>query len=602
MAVMGRRRRRVIPDLIIESVNNVEPISIEAMVLDTRLGNCHFKRLKYKGCPPTFTSKKSGTFFNNKYVLVDMNRDALIRELWNMVSSWEQTVTIRSYFNSLTRYFSFLDDLGRKVDLNDDTILLYCNYLNKEVDKGHYKPVTASNYKVGIVKLLKEQNRHSLLRKLPEVTGSRKSIKGYKPLTPQELKPITIAIFKSYAVFTNHFIAETIPEINPFFDEQKLESIGKSQTEINKLRRYAKCSISQGDWRNHMIRCGMMIAFMLTGINGTPLYNMKRRDVKFKSGIGDSYTFESIKGRAGHQQQSTDIGFTKRSKEFLETWLVISSKLSQGDDNAPLFPKIKVDGSLGISGEDSPQALINDQLAHYGFEKINSSRFRKTRSDVLMGVMGSVIEVASANNNSVETTRKSYLNGVEINNHRTIASAFNVQAKCANGGDKQTAINEAKFDFKDPWSDFDYKALRKKESANKTPTGMRCSQPNGDKAKSFVKSIKKAGIDLNESVKACTDFLGCFSCSHHRLIAERDDIWLMLSFKDTVEASLSRPAINSNPSDKFLKILNTVIAILQRFKEVALSEYNAAVELHEDAPHPLYSHDDSIKDLLGVYA
>ena len=76
----------------------------------------------------------------------------------------------------------------------------------------------------------------------------------------------------------------------------------------------------------------------------------------------------------------------------------------------------------------------------------------------------------------------------------------------------------------------------------------------------------------------------------------------MLSFKDTVEESLNRPAINSSPSSKFRKILNTVVEILKRFKEVAPSEFDAATELNKDNPHPLYSDKDSINDLLGVYS
>ena len=95
--------------------------------------------------------------------------------------------------------------------------------------------------------------------------------------------------------------------------------------------------------------------------------------------------------------------------------------------------------------------------------------------------------------------------------------------------------------------------------------------PKGAKAEVIINQLKKSGVEVDDNIKNCFDFLECFECPDHALIAEHDDIWMMLTFQDVVLQSLARPAINSYPSKKFTKIRNTVHAILKRYREVSLS-------------------------------
>ncbi|NQY35035.1 MAG: hypothetical protein HRT37_08745 [Alteromonadaceae bacterium] len=602
MGMLGKKRRKAITVPIEVPTNNVQPISIDAMIINIKKGtNCYFKRLKFKGCPNIATGGKSNGNFKLGEELIDMKRDTFIHECWDIINSLPVGETIKSYFDSIIFYVKFLDIVKRNASFDEDNILAFHLYLNGLADKGGISRNTINLKFTGISKILREQGKVNLLRKIPIVKGRSKVVKSHKALSTEELKPIANILYHSFKALSAHFLANTKPEVHPFFDVNKLMKSGYTTEQIYKVECGARISV-RGNWENHMIRCAMMITFMLTGMNFTPLCEMRRSDVKFKKGTGDSYTFDSVKGRANGQQQSNDIGFTKRAKEFVEMWLVISDKLSAGDNNSLLFPNITNDGTLGSWKTNPPQSVINQQLAKYGYAHINSSRFRKTRSDILMRVMNSVVDVAGANNTTVSTTRRSYLNGVEQDHQRSLAGAFQIQANIAKGADKKTAIDELSFKFKDPLSDFDYKALKRKTIPNKTPSGIRCENPKGDKAKIVINSLKKAGLDLNDSIKSCTDFLDYFGCDNHRLIAEKDDIWLMLSFKDTIEESLSRPSINSKPSAKFIKIFNTVVAILKRFKEIARIEYDATVEQNNEKSHPLYSDKESVNDLLGVYS
>ncbi|NMU18478.1 hypothetical protein HKA97_00590, partial [Vibrio parahaemolyticus] len=99
----------------------------------------------------------------------------------------------------------------------------------------------------------------------------------------------------------------------------------------------------------------------------------------------------------------------------------------------------------------------------------------------------------------------------------------------------------------------------------------------------------------------CTDFLGCFECEYHRLVSEVEDIWLMMSFNDTLQQMKDYPAINSLPTDKFHKLCNTIESILTRFKAVSPDNYAQAQEKHSESPHPLYSDGYSLMDLLEAF-
>ena len=75
----------------------------------------------------------------------------------------------------------------------------------------------------------------------------------------------------------------------------------------------------------------------------------------------------------------------------------------------------------------------------------------------------------------------------------------------------------------------------------------------------------------------------------------------MLSFKDSLIEVMGYPSLNSIPSNRLRKILNTVNAILERYNVIVPDEYKAASELNKKEPHPLYDDSSSIDDLLEIY-
>jgi hypothetical protein len=85
-------------------------------------------------------------------------------------------------------------------------------------------------------------------------------------------------------------------------------------------------------------------------------------------------------------------------------------------------------------------------------------------------------------------------------------------------------------------------------------------------------------------------------------VADVDDIWLMLSFQDSLNEMKQYPAVNSLPKSRFNRLYRTIEAILVRFKEVSVVNYRQAIEKHKSTNHPLYSTLYSLNDLLEVFS
>lgn len=85
-------------------------------------------------------------------------------------------------------------------------------------------------------------------------------------------------------------------------------------------------------------------------------------------------------------------------------------------------------------------------------------------------------------------------------------------------------------------------------------------------------------------------------------MSDVQDIWLMLSFRDTLQEMQQLPSINSFPDGKYNTLYQTVNGILQRFEEKSKENFKQALEKHKTEVHPLYSSVYSLNDLLEVFA
>ena len=457
--------------------------------------------------------------------------------------------------------------------------------------------------------LLRQNNRRQDAKKLPSIKNDKTNTETLDLET--ELKPTVKALFSAYFSLLNHFRAGSIPSKHPLYNESLFEQEAKKQGANGKQlagRRQAFANALRNALPNKpMVELAMMLTYMFTGMNSTPLANMRICDVSFREVQGGKYLFNSDKGRANDQEQDNTIGFSKHARRFIESWLDVSKQLANGDDNAYLFPYFTMDGrAISYSqNSKSPQQSINKMLKYLGLTTITPSKFRKTRSDILFRVTESVYLVAMSNNNSPEVTARTYIYGTDKEHENNLSAALNAKYDVAKGKEIKDAVSEAKHKYGDILDNYEYQRLRQGQDRTheaRTPTGARCNDSRKGAGSIIEKSLRRAGVATDKSESACTDFLSCFDCQEHTFVTDVEDIWLMLSFKDTLQQLQQTPAINSMPERKYTDLFNTVESILHGFKVKNENNYQQALEKLMDAPHPLYSTVYSLNDLLETFS
>lgn len=595
----------------------VEPLRIEDMVISTPHCNLYFKRLKYKGCP-TLSTGRFGSIspqFRQGVELIDAERDDFIRECFQLLKGCNRYT---AYFNFtyLIKYLVWADDTCQAIPsegyLAWTLISRNMDWCSQQCKLGRLSLAEFTGRKKALSWFLRQTNRNLDAENLPSIKGLKGATTKRAPLDLEsELKPTAKALFRAYTTLLDHFKHGTTPSRHPLYDKSLIEleasKKGIAGNGLLALKQGFVNTVNRGHPHRHIIEVAMMLTYMFTGMNTNSLANMRISDTSFREVQSGKYIFDSVKGRAKHQEQDNAIGFSKHAKQFIESWLEVSKKIANGEKHSYLFPYFTSDGRRVSypQARKKPQQRINKLFGHLGLATITPSKFRKTRSDALYRVTESVYLVAMSNNNSLIVTARTYINGTEKEHENNLSAAISAKFDIAKGKDVITAVSEAKHRHGDILDDYEYQRLRKGKDRSRearTPTGARCNDSRLGAASIIGKSLKRVGIKTDDSEAACTDFLACFECAHHAFVTDVDDIWLMLSFKDTLQQLQQTPAVNSMPERKYIDLFNTVDSVLDGFKEKNATNYCQALEKLKDAPHPLYATVYSLNDLLEIFS
>ena len=608
-----RKPVKVTGDMVI-SAASIEPLTIEQMTLKaTNTTIAHFKRLKYNGCPKL--TKKG--LLDPKVEHIDMGRDGFARKMYYLFEPGFNS-SLATHFSHLCKYIAWLDAKGYEAVKGDyfqqSLIKAYMGQWDTWVKQGKYKKGTWSLARAMLSALLKAQERHGEAKSLPVIKGIKKDTVSYEGIhVESELKPTAQALFRGFYGLAKHVKQGTVPKIHPLWDEERFNKHAltcewNAQQKSSKESAFKVAVGINGTWRNQLVRVAAMLCFMFTGMNTSPLLRMRRSDVKFKQIQGGKYLFEAEKGRAQHLELDNALGFSKRAKEFIEDWLSLSALISEDDEAEWLFPYFTRDGEISsfVNVCKSPQTGLNKLLGYLGLTPLTASALRQTKSDTLMKVTEDIYLVSMSLNNGVNTVKRVYSGGMTKDHERNLAASMDAKFNIAKQGKPiKEAVDEAKYAYHDVLSEYDYQRLRKNKKEQHealTPVGVRCQDNTQGAAELIDKALKRSGVDIPGEEKRCTDFLECFECEHHKLVAAVDDIWLMLSFQDTLNEMQQYPTVNSSPKVRYRKLCMTIEAILSRFKEVDIDNYTQAQEKHKEACHPLYSSLYSLNDLLEVFS
>lgn len=624
-------KRKAIKVVTKPKTASVEPLSIDDMCIDNGKGQRFWlKRLRYRGVPTLVRGGCNQGEFKTPDELVFANRDGFIREVYRLKPTGSTLTHHNHIAGGLVFYLRYLDEFEpQALPLANDNMERCIKHFNNLRLNG-VTPSLSTTIRCGLAYILKQLDRESDARNLPEVSGFEASGKQGALDIETELKPIGRILTKGYRALIQHIKNDTHPDIHPFFDEALLNKMiakqgwtwrkliaqkvaFKKAVEPSIIARtknlFDDKTLKRVVLLNQTSRCALQLFFMLTGMNDSVLKGMKRSDVKFKAIGSGYYVFDGVKGRAGHKQIDNSLGFSKYTKQLLEDWLEVSKAhfvVAGVDDinHQPLIPYVNTnhevkDFNLNGSSPSYVNGLIGKLLAC----QINSSRFRKTKSDILMRVTEDVYLVSQGLNNTLNVVTRSYSGGVEADHNRDLSAMMETQAQIGRGESIAESIKNAKVLHSDILSDYDHNERFKRHEIPTTtiaPHGIRCTG-DSNKKDQITRKLKNLGIDLVKNEKKCTAFLECFDCPYHILVASEQDIWLMLSFYEQVTEMKDIPAQNSIPKKKLYGIEAILSRTLTRFEQKAPAQFASAKEKMEISSHPLFANLRGLVDTLEVF-
>lgn len=602
MAFEGKKTRKITKP-ISQEISEITPISAKYLTISDDEKTAHFRRLGYKNCPQ-IKGGRNVEFgkLDSSDSLLDMNRWPFVLEIHKTISGLDRTARSKiNVFNGLVSHIKICDRNGIIDDyFSRSSIDLFVQDLKKRYINGT-KGKTLQGVQNSLKIIVRELDLYSE-KEISELFYSfPNDHTSVPPYTDEEIKLIVKNLYQIFYSYRKHILNGSIPENFPLYDENKLlNKTGATKRVIRSAWKRKVSSRNNSDtWKMDLVRSAYYIMCFFTGINRGPLLDLRVRDIEdceFIESSRGKYILTTIKGRQKNKQNLDEIGFTKRAKDFFESWLIIAKKLDSSED-AFVFPKI-VNGNCSRHDGSSIHLGLNHSFEACGLPRLKNQRFRATKASILLRATDSIFTTAEGLNNKPATVAKHYSDGDSTQNKIALASVLDVRDRTARGESLSDAIEKSIFRFKDP--------VRKSTCTtapilSSSPSGLRCTDPFGDKAMSLKSSLLDADLAKECNEVACYKFLECFGCENHAVIAEEEDIWLMLSFRDVLLNVMSRPSINSGPGDLFVKIANTIESILSELKEEFSDVYDAAIKRHIDAPHPLWASDDDFDLLKEVW-
>jgi len=603
LAFIGNKTRKNISAKPLSEID-VLPIPVEKMVLLYSNYTVYFKKLGYKNCPTTKVRSK-GTVFNLKEneTLIDMNRWDQVGKIYSAFIKIERSPRTKvNMFHAIVLLIQNSDQKHIENIFSVESIMSFIATLKERYLAG-IKGKTLMQVQNSIKAILFEVNQelHHELKNyflsLPNDTSSS------EPYTDAEIKQIVTALYRVFNMYRKFALSNEIPSVHPLYDEELLKKNGNFNGGFTESswKKKIQSGNSFDTWKNDLIKAAFFLTSFYTGANESALINLKFSDItaeSFSETARGNYKLNTIKNRQAGKKNIIDIGFSKRSKEFFETWLILSKLLTESRSDY-VFPKM-IKGDVKQSLPSNISVTMNNTFKLLGFPLLSTQRFRKTKATLIMRATESVFAVAEGLNNTASTVSKHYSNGNPVTMEFSIAGALDVRHRTINGEGLTDAIRESAYHFSDPVREifFINKGIEKPTILS---NGLRCKAPFGDKAKKLKSSLLKSGLANKNNKVACHKFLECFGCEHHAVIAEVDDIWLLLSFKDIILETSCRPSINTLPTNTLTKIINTLESILERLKTDFFTNYTTAYNKYSFNAHPLWNDVTDLDTMMEVF-
>lgn len=594
MAFLKENKRKTVTTSNINT-DTVINISLRDKFIKDQDRSANFERLLYENCPAIPITDNYINIKIDKPGFVYANRQSLVVRICNAIHSLDATDRTKvNVFNETVRFLKMVDEQKIKNAFCTETISMYINGIISLYNKGS-KGKTLAGRQNSIKALLKSLD-YELYKKCEGIFFSFPAdTQSVSPYTDDEVKDLFFALKTIYDCYSTHIENGTKPKVFPLYELKDLEGNHRYKNKTSKERTVSHNN-SDTVWLSDLVRVAYFMTCFYTGANSSSLLKLRLSDfteVLFKDLNRKMFRLITKKGRQSGRMNEIDIGFTKEARVFFESWVRISKKINNDKDGF-LFPNPSINNKSYLT--DSKIGILNKTFVDLGLTALSNQRFRKTKASLIMRATESIFFVSQGLNNSVETVAKHYADGNPVTTEFSLASALYIREQTALGKPLDKAITESAFLYHDP-----LKEGEASKEFKKLTNGLRCGGAFKEKAIKVKDVLVKNALAESHDMVACHKFLECFGCQHHAIIAEVDDIWLLLSFNDVILESVTRPAINSRPSNLLNKVNNTIQVIIERMKMEHSAVYSEAYEKYLNGVHPLWQDTNDIELMLGIY-
>ncbi|EIM7728360.1 hypothetical protein LN119_001713 [Salmonella enterica subsp. enterica serovar Coeln] len=594
MAFLKENKRKTVASSLINT-DTVINMSLRDQSITDGHGTANFERLLYKNCPVLSMEGRRVVIPINQPDIIDAGRRELVVRICNAIHSLDATNRTKiNVFNETVRFIRVFDAQDIKCIFCIDSVTLYIKSLAEAYQSGHKGKTLCGRQ--NLIKALLMGLDPDLFKQCKDVFITFPAdTQNVLPYTDDELKELVSALYVIYDDYCLHVENNTRPDAFPLYSIKDLKGDCRYKHNVS-TQRTVSYRNSNTVWISDLVRVAYFISCFYTGANSTSLLKMKLSDLTdqpFKELTRKIYKLSVKKGRQFGRINEINVGFTREARLFFEKWIRVSKKINRNESEF-LFPNPTNNKNTYMT--DTSTGILNKFFVDLGLPALSSQRFRKTKASLIMRATESVFFVSQGLNNSVETAARSYADGNPVTTEFSLASALYIREQTALGKPLDRVITESAFLYHDP-----LKGSEVSKKFKKLTNGLRCGSAFKDKAIKVKEVLVKNGLAEHHNVVACHKFLECFGCRHHAIIAEVDAIWLLLSFNDVILESVTRPAINSRPSNLLNKVNNTIQVIIARMKKEHAVVYNEAYDKYLDGVHPLWQDMNDLELMLGIY-
>lgn len=304
---------------------------------------------------------------------------------------------------------------------------------------------------------------------------------------------------------------------------------------------------------------------------------------------------QSILKRRANRYVTLELGDSfsatvpKHGLKFIESLISLSLKL---------FPEERLLFYQCIGGKRQAlcpghiQATVNWLIQHFKLTADNgqtlrpsAKRFRATGASNYLELTGNSMETSLLLGNTPNTVSMHYSSGNTTDNSAQIqATALTLEnaLRCSDVADaKKATLKQMELEIL-PYEEFLSKYVA--SGGGKTAIGTACKDPLDTHGSRYRNKNAYALGDVSNL--ACADILNCFNCENQVIVEEVDDIWCLLSFRESLmdakEDHISTSQFERNFGSTLKSIDDAILNISPKIRRLAERK------LGEHGRHPIW--------------